>query len=1079
LLIAPLLLCAAAGTLHAQVSTADIVGTVTDSSQAVMAGVMVTVTNLATGLTYKGVSNTRGDYSIPLLPPGQYRIQAELAGFKTWSVPGITLSVGDRFRADAKMEVGGVEQTVQVTAETAALQTETATVNSIVDQTQVQNLPINGRNFIQLAQIVPGANNFTGGSFANGGLDDRRRTTTVSVNGRTGAENNFIIDGMDNNEKFIGSILVKPSMEALGEMKVLTNTFSAELARTSGGAISIITKGGTNEFHGSAFEYLRNEALDARPPNLTANAATPPYKQHNFGGSLGGPIKKNRTFFFGSWETYKVALGAPQLATVPTLPMRQGDFSALLPNTRIFDVNNTTTANGVTTRAPFAGNIIPPDRINPVSLKIVNLYPDPINNSANNNYQRNGSRDQTDNTLDTRVDHRFSDRNSIFGRYSYAHVNTQLPVVFPGKNGFEPVGGTVVGQGGQGGFTRQSVQGIALVDTYTLSPNAVIIVRGGFSRYALSSLPQGSGTTPATKLGIPNVNVDDDSSGFPSVTASNFTGMGESNFLPTFNFQNVFTTSATLQYIRGSHNFRVGGEFIRRQVNEHQSSDPRITFNFTPTFTADSGANFSGGNSIASLLLGFPQSTTRNRLLAQPGYRFLEDGLYLQDDWRVNRWLTLNLGVRYDYSSPLSESGNRIANFDFSTNKLVFPNQDGIDNVVGVRKDFNNISPRFGFAAQLGRNTVIRGGFGINYTPLLQGTPNSFRNPPQISTLAITPTNLTPINSMSDLIPPLTPIPVTNLSGPLLAVDRNYKVPYVEQFNFTIQRQLPWGLMLNNSIVGSLGRAQSGSNLGIDRNGAAPGAANVQTRRVLSAIYPNVTTINTVTNFYTSSYYALQTSLDMRARKGITMNINHTWGHTIDSAEIRYLAFATPVAIKGNAGGTTGADIRNHISVSLNYNVPLGKNSKSFYAVLLKNWRINSLGFAQSGVPFSITQTGTQTNNATGINRPNQIADYHVANPTMAEWFNPAAFAPQPANTWGDHGRNMLNAPGTWNFDLSLHREFLIRERMKLQFRWEAFDFTNSVTPNQPVAVLGQPGFGSILTVNGNRQQQVALKLLF
>src|SRR5215831_334104 len=329
--------------LRAQVSTADIVGTITDSTDAVVASAKIAATNLATGLTYQTLSNGRGEYSIPLLPAGHYRIRVEATGFKIWNVADALLDVGDRYRADARMEVGGLEQSIQVQGDAVTLQTESATVGTVVDQTQVKDLPINGRNFIQLAQIVPGANNYGGGSFANGGLDDRRRGTTVSVNGRTGAENNFTIDGMDNNEKFIGSILVKPSMEALGEMKILTNSFSAELARTSGAAITIVTKGGTNELHGSAFEYLRNEALDARPPNLAATAAKPPYKQHNFGGSIGGPIRKNRTFFFGDWERYKVSLGSPQLATVPTLAMRQGDFTGFAP---IYDVTSTATVNG-------------------------------------------------------------------------------------------------------------------------------------------------------------------------------------------------------------------------------------------------------------------------------------------------------------------------------------------------------------------------------------------------------------------------------------------------------------------------------------------------------------------------------------------------------------------------------------------------------------------------------------------------------------------------------------------------------------------------------------------------------------
>ena len=370
--------------VQAQISTAAVVGTMTDHSGAAVAGVKVTATNIDTGLTYNGETNASGEFVIPALPPGRYKIQGVLTGFKTWQIPEVTLAVGDRFRADAIMEIGQMQQSIEVRADPASLQTESATVGSVVNQQQVQDLPINGRNFFQLTQIVPGATDYTGGSFANNTLDDRRRSTTVSVNGRTGAENNFTIDGMDNNEKFIGTILVKPSMEALAEMKVLTNSFSAETSRTGGGAIAIITKGGTNEFHGSAFEYLRNEVLGARPPNLAATAAKPLYKQHNFGGSIGGPIRKNKAFFFGDWETYKSALGAVMLSTVPTPAMARGDFSAPgLPT--IYDVNTTTTVNGVTTRQAFPGNVIPSSRINSIGVTLASLYPAPINTSTTNN----------------------------------------------------------------------------------------------------------------------------------------------------------------------------------------------------------------------------------------------------------------------------------------------------------------------------------------------------------------------------------------------------------------------------------------------------------------------------------------------------------------------------------------------------------------------------------------------------------------------------------------------------------------------------------------------------------------------
>jgi hypothetical protein len=1051
--------------LVAQVSTADIVGTVTDASNAIVAGVKVTATNLATDLIYVGASNASGEFTIPLLPAGHYKIEADITGFKSWTIPEVELTIGERLRVSPRLEVGSIGQSVEVSSEAAALQTDSATIGTVVDQKQVDDLPLNGRNFLLLAQIVPGANNYGGGSFANGGLDDRRRNTTISANGRLGAENNFLIDGMDNNEKFIGTVLVKPSMEAVGEMKVLTNTFSAELARTSGAAVVIVTKGGGNHLHGSAFEYIRNEALDARPPLLAYALAKPPYKQHNFGGSVSGPIRKNKSFFFADWETYKVNLGAPQLASVPTLAMRMGNFAGFNP---IYDVNSTVVNSVTSTRTPFTGNIIPASEINAIALTLINLYPAPVNGALNNNYQRNGSRTQTDNTLDTRLDHRFSDNNNFFVRYSYDPITTRLPHVFPSANGYEPIGGA-------GGFTKQSIHGLALNDTHTFTPQTVLVVRAGYSRYANASLAQGNGTTPATKLGIPNVNVDMDSTGFPTVNVTNFTGFGEGGFLPTFNDQNIFTASGSLQLLKGAQIIKFGGDFTRRQVNEHQSSEPRIAYSFTPAFTGDPNNLSTTGNAMASLLLGFPASTTRNRYLEHPGYRFAETGWFVQDDYRATRWLTLNLGLRWDYYSPLSEAVNRIANFDFATSKLIFAGQNGVNNVLNVNKDWKDFGPRFGFAAQAGEKTVIRGGFGVNYTPMLQGTPGSFRNPPHVSTLSITPTNITPINSLSTPVPPLTPNDAINLSGPLLAVSPTYKLPYVEQLNLVVQRQLPLGMVLSSGYVASLGKRQSGSNLSVDLNGAAPGPTNVQTRRILSSTYPNVTTINTVENYYTSSYNSMQTTLDLRARRGMSVSLNHTWAHSIDNSEIRYLAYALPTTIKGNSN----SDIRQRLVVSWVYELPYNKNWKGIYRLFLRDWRLNAIAFAQTGLPFSVTQTGTQTNGATGANRPNQVSSFMVAKPTTDQWFNPAAFIAQPANTWGNEGRNLLVTPGAWNMDLSIHREFKPMERLTVQFRLESFDFTNTVIPGQPISVLGQADFGKIITWTGGRQNQVALKFLF
>lgn len=1074
--------------LTAQVSTADIVGTVTDPSGAVIPGVKVTATNLNTALPYTTVSNASGDFIIPQLETGHYKITAEATGFKLWTIPDVALAVGDRFRADARLEIGTTGQSVEVTGEAAAMQTDSATVATVISQQQVADLPIPGRNIILMANQVAGTSNYTGNSYAGGNKDDQRRSSTVAANGRSGTENSFIIDGVDDNERFVNTIVVRPSEEGVAEMRVLTNSFSAELSRTSGAAVVFVTKGGGNQFHGSAFEYLRNQLTDARAPNLTLGEPKPDYKQNNFGGSIGGPIRRNKTFFFADWETYRanqavtcagsVCTPGPQLATVPTLAERTGNFAGENP---IFDPLSTVTdpTTGVSTRTPYPNNQIPMSEINPIALELINMYPAPINSALNNNYQRVGDRDQTDNELDTRIDHRFSDNNNAFLRYSYGRTYTHLPHVFPETaNGFNPIGLPAIAAGATGN-SNISTHSLALVDSIILSPQMVLVIRAGYSRYNNLMQEQGYGTDPATQLGMLGVNVDALSSGFPDFGMTNYTGFGDGEFLPTHNINNVFTESGSLQWTKGAHFFKFGGDFTRRQDADYQSAEGRVSYQFTPAFTGDPNNLSKTGNSEASFLLGFPATSARNRFLIFPGYRFIENSYFAQDDYRATRWLTLNLGMRWDYFSPVSEADNRIANFDFATSQMVVAGQNGVSRTAGVQRDFVDFGPRFGFAAQLDKKTVLRGGYGIMYTPLMLGTPGAFRNPPYNTAFTIANTNITPTNSISDPLPPVvgqsTNLNLLTAPTPIVAVSADYKLPYVHEFNFSAQRDLIFGMTLTSGFVASLGRQQSGTNNAIDLNGAAPGAANVQLRRILSNVYPNLSNVNTVKNYYTTSYLSWQTTLERRFTSGMTLNINDTWAHAIDNSEIRYVTFAEPTTIKG----PSNSDIRNRAAVTWTYEIPFANRFREWYAAPLRNWRVNAVGFFQTGLVFAVTETSTQTNNATGTNRPDIVSSPKVAHQSAKEWFNPAAFVAQPNYTWGNLGRNTLFAPGTWDMDLGINREFKVREGISLQFRAEAFDFTNTELHNAPIAVLGQPNFGQILTSSGSRTMQFGLKILF
>jgi len=1059
--------------LFAQSNTATVVGTVTDKSGSVVPGVKITVTNLGTSLNYKAVTEKDGDYRISLLPAGHYRIQAEKTGFSTWLIQDVALAIGDSYRANVSLDVGSLGQTVVVHGEAPELQTESPTVNTLIDERMMQNLPVNGRNFVELAQLAPGASDYSGGAaFATGdAVDDRRRPTVVSVNGATAAENNFQIDGMDNNERFVGNIVVKPSMDAIGEMKVITNTFSAELGRTTGGAIIFTTKGGTNKFHGTAFEFYRNQHLDARPPNLLAFQEKPPYKQNNFGGSIGGPVIKSRSFFFFDWETYRANLGQVLTSTVPTLAEKnQYNFTGVNP---IWDIN-TTRPNparaGAFLRDPFPNNTIPASLVDPVSKNLVLLYPDPQIGGLTNNFVASPSRAQNDATMDIRLDHRISSNNNFFVRYSLNKTHTKVPNALPtAANGIDPVGGN-------GGQTHQSAHNLQLNDALVLSPRLLLNLKASYSRLNIQSVQLGYDRDEATKLGIPGVNVDEDSSGVPTINMTNYTSIGEGGYTPTLNTNNTYQYVGSLQYTHGAHSLKVGGDLARRLVAVSQAADPRGTFSFSPNFTYDPNVSVAtNGNSLATMLLGYPTATTRNKFLIHPGYIYTETDAYIQDDWRVTRWLTLNPGLRWEYFSPLIEQHDRISTLDFATLKLINAGQNGVSRSLNVKSDWNNFAPRFGFAATVNNKTVIRGGFGVTFQPLFQGSPGSFRNAPYSSSLSIAPTSFTPINKISDgLAYPIPNSPI-NLSGVQYIVDPAFVTPYVMQYNVAVQRQLPFHLFLTTSVVSSLGRKLSIPNGSIEMDGVSPGIGTVANRRVYFNALPNVTNMQDVRNFYNSSYQSLQTTLKHTFSHGMSFAVNHTWSHNIDNAEARYVAFAQIAAIRGSANN----DLRHRVTITMDWDLPFGKKSNRFYNLAIRNWRLNTLGTIRTGYPFAVSQASGRTNGATGPDRPDAIAESSATNQSWSHWFNTAAFAPQAMYTWGSEGRNILTYPGTWNFNSSIHREFHVVERYTLQFRLETFDTTNTVHPNNPGIQLGGPNFGVITTLNGNRQTQVALKILF
>src|SRR5262245_36946740 len=695
-------LCLALGPVpaRAQVTTADIVGRVTDASGGVLPGATITIENVATHDVRSAPSNETGDYLFNLLPIGAYTVKVELQGFNS-QTSRVTVSAGDRARFDAKLQVGAVQENVTVTAQSPLLQTDTATVSSLVSTKAVQDLPVSGRNVQQLVQLVPGAFEGLPNSLASGTRpDDRRQTSAISINGALDNQNNQLIDGIDNNERAIGTVGVKPSIDAIAEVKVQTSMYTAEVGRTAGGVVNIITKSGTNNYHGSAFEFYRNGSFDAK--NYFASTLDKPVlRQHQYGGSLGGPVFKNRTFFFADYEGFKVTQGVTTVVTVPTAKMRAGDFSG--QTAAIFDPTTTP-------RAAFTGNATPTSRLDRTALSMLALHPRPSGPGLARYYTGVRDRTQDAKTADIRADHIFDTSNHLFDRYSYNGVTTFTPPVFPAINGIEPGGG-----GSFPGSNETTAHNFGADYSKIFSPSLIGDVRAGYLGVNIASYGLNYGNNVSSTFGIPNVNADTLTSGFIPITLTGYAGAGDATFLPLIQVDHTWQASGSLTKIKGAHSLKTGAGVIDRNFTVYQSNQPLGAMTFNTTLTANAAGT--GGNSIASFVLGYPQQVSRIVSLFYPHYNTMEPFVYVQDDWRATSNLTINIGVRYDVFTPYTEQDDHLVNVDLATSTILVAGQNGVSRTAGIKTDYSNIAPRIGFSASLPGQFVLRGGYGIAYFP--------------------------------------------------------------------------------------------------------------------------------------------------------------------------------------------------------------------------------------------------------------------------------------------------------------------------------------------------------------------------
>ncbi|MCW5983006.1 MAG: TonB-dependent receptor [Bryobacteraceae bacterium] len=1090
--------------VSAQVASAELSGNVTDASGAAIPNAKVTVVNAATGVVVREVTTqSPGGYTITFLPPGTYTVTAEATGFRKLVQSGIVLQVNQRASLNLELQVGDVTETIEVQAAAPLLESESSSLGSVIGQQFVSQLPLNGRNFVQLAILSPGVNGTgysTSGTIQSGARpDDRRPGTEIFSNGNREGSNNFLYDGVDNNERLIQLIVYRPAVEAIREFKVQTNLYSADVGRNSGAVVDVISKSGTNELHGSLFYFHRNSAMDARNFFSRPGSSIPPFRYNQYGFSLGGPVVipkvhdgRNRTFWFIDYEGYRRNLLNTATTTVPTVGMRQGDFSGQ-PNI-IYDPLSTTPQGSGFVRTPFAGNRIPQDRWDPVTAKLINAYPVPQTAGLANNYVAELQQTQDWDQGDIRVDHQFTPNDNFFARWSIQHTTTFAPNTFPVVQ--IPGVSRPVGVGDEASFAGPAFNPVQhAVGSYVkvLSPLLVNDLRAGFSRFVLNyeDVSAVSGDALGNELGVPNANGHPLQSVFPIFSPAGYTGIGHSRSLPIYRRSNTYQLSDNMTFTTGPHTLKFGAAIVRRQITEYQTNRGNGRFNFSPAFT-DSRQGGGTGHSMASFLLGYANLIEQDYTLAWTGQRGWENGLYFADDWRITRRLTLNLGLRWEYYSPYSEVANRIANFDLATATMRIAGRDGVDERLGVNRDFRNFAPRFGFAYQVSKHTVLRGGYGLFYNPNGNGGAllRLFRHVPFGPVYSVTPgdVNVGPRVSDGFPAPPTVDFAVAqNPYGVVYSVPSYYTSAYAQQYNLTVQHEVaPWQMLFKVGYVGNLGRRLGST---YDYNQAEPGLGTVASRRPFGTVRPRLTGVNFAVSDGLSSYHALQVSADKRFSHGFTMLLAYTWSHAIDNVGTEF-------------GGGTGApqdrrcrscdrsnsvyDLRHRATMSYTYEFPFGRGRRwmsqgRVMDYIFGGWQLNGITTLQTGLPFTPGLANPNTNGAGG-SRPDVNGNPVLSSSerSIARWFDPGVFSRPNEIRFGNAGRNILFGPGRVNFDLSMFKRFAIVEQVRLELRGEAFNIWNTPQFNLPNAAIGQPNVATITSTVGNpRQIQVGARLEF
>ena len=1110
----------------AQRDMGTLLGSVTDPSGAAIPGATITITEEATGVATTVESDALGNYIRPLIKPGTYSIACESPGFKRSVQTGVVLQSAGRVQSNFVLEIGEVTETIEVLAAPPALQTETTQMGGTLENRQTSELPLGGqRRFAFLARTIPavvpaepGARDAAGGGFSANGV-------------RSNGQNNFLLNGVDNNVNVIDFInqtayVVGPSVEAIGEMQVLTNGYNAEYGRAAGGVVNVTIKSGTNEIHGTLFEFLQNTRLNANTWELNRNGKDrQAYKQNQFGAAVGGPIARNRTFWFADYQGTLIRDGSlASTLTVPAPGMAGGDFSHIMVPSdvlgqdalgrdvmrgQIFDRDTQRMEGGAVIRDPFPNNMIPSTRFDNVAANLIGQYPAENQNMTargerpGGNYftARNATRDV--HQWDVRIDHRISDNDSLFGSISWIDEQKFQTPPLPGD----------LDAGGFLGETEENLSRAAMLSyTKIWSPTLITESRAAYSRLVTTRVQSNADTDSFSALGFGGLNpFTTNNGGMMRLGPQGYSTVGGSEWLPTQEYNNVWDFIQNVSWNKGSHAIKFGAEYRPIGFPFFQVPSPRGRMDFNRADSDQVGFNDTG-DGMASWLLGdvhWARITTANFISSfKDAYSF-----FVQDDWKVSSRLTINLGVRYEVTTPIGEKFGRQAHLDvFGTDHsvptLVIPkgkDQDaplppnfatdyptievsrGIASTYLTEWDRTNLAPRVGFAFEAMPGTVIRAGYGIFYGAEENegGNPNRGENVPFNQETRFEknrPSDQNPfVRNFSDGFP----VDAFTLPAPIsfrsLYTQRRW--PLVNKWNFNLQRDLGWNAVLELAYIGSKGNRLTDNYNGNQPVGDPRPNQPVLPRRPFKFVNSGITFTNSNGR---STYNAFTAKLDKRYSNGLGFLMSYTWGHALAD---------TGTTLSGGPGNRTphqsleyahaSFDIRHRYVLSGNWNLPTPDRLSGAARTLVGGWQLNGILTLQTGNYFNIG-TNRAICSCSGTTRPDPVSgrDPNAApsgGRTPEEWFDTSALQDPAVGTFGALGNYSNIGPPTNTVDLSLFKDFPITETAKVQFRIESFNLMNTPQFNRPNSTHGAGGFGQINGTRGglNRQFQFALRFMF